>query len=65
MSAADKWVAGVGAATSIAAAFFWFWASIIPVPDNLDTFIRVLRRISLIKAIAGILRRFSCPLCSV
>jgi hypothetical protein len=53
MSAIDKWVAGLGAATSIAAAFFWFWASVIPVPDNLDTFIGVLRRISRINAFAA------------
>ena len=53
MSAADKWVTAVGAVTSIAAAFFWFWASVIPMPDNLDTFMGVLRRISLINAIAA------------
>jgi hypothetical protein len=52
MSPADKWVAAVGFLSSIGAAVFWLWASVIPVPNNQDTFIAVLQRISGISAIA-------------
>ena len=53
MTAAGKWVAGVGALSSLGAAGFWFWASVITVPDNMDTFITALQRISRINAIAA------------
>jgi len=53
MSPADKWVAAVGFLSSIGAAIFWLWASVIPVPNNQDTFISVLQRISGINAIAA------------
>jgi hypothetical protein len=33
------------AIATLAAAVFWGWASIITVPDNVDTFISVLPRI--------------------
>jgi hypothetical protein len=52
MSPADKWVAAVGFLSSIGAAIFWLWASVIPVPNNQDTFSAVLQRISGINAIA-------------
>jgi hypothetical protein len=53
MSPADKWVAAVGFLSSIGAAIFWLWASVIPVPNNQDTFIAVLLRTSGINAIAA------------
>jgi hypothetical protein len=53
MSTPDKWVAGVGALSSLGAAGFWLWASVIPVPDNMDTFVTALQRISRINAIAA------------
>jgi hypothetical protein len=53
MNTADKWVTAVGAASSIGAAGFWLWASLIPVPDNQDTFISVLQKTSGINAIAA------------
>jgi hypothetical protein len=55
MSPADKWVAAVGFLSSIGAAIFWLWASVIPVPNNnQDTSIAVLQRISGINAIAAV-----------
>ena len=53
MTFTDKWMASIGAASSLGAAGF-FWASVIPVPDNLDTFITALQWISRINAIAAI-----------
>jgi hypothetical protein len=53
MSPADKWVAAVGFLSTIGAAIFWLWASVIPVSNNQDTFIAVLQRISGINAIAA------------
>jgi hypothetical protein len=49
----DKWAAAVGALSSMGAAGFWLWASLIRVPNNQDTFIVVLQRISGINAIAA------------
>lgn len=46
-------IGGVGAVAAIAAAGFWFWASVLPVPDNLDTFIPELQRISRISALGA------------
>jgi hypothetical protein len=54
MSIGDKWVAAAGATSAIGAAGFWLWASLIPVPDNQDTFIEALQWISRINAIAAI-----------
>ena len=51
MSPADKWVAALGFLSSIGAAIFWLWASVIPVPNNQDA--NVLQRISGINAIAA------------
>jgi hypothetical protein len=50
MSTADKWVSAIGVLSSIGAAGFWLWASLIPVPDNQDTFIAALQLVSGIKA---------------
>jgi hypothetical protein len=54
MSAAAKFVAAVGVLSSIAAAGFWLWASLLPMPTNQDTFIEALQFISRINAIAAI-----------
>jgi hypothetical protein len=54
MSTADKYVAVAGALSSLGAAGFWLWASVIPVPNNMDTFITALQRISHINALAAI-----------
>lgn len=43
----------IGAFAAVAAAVFWAWASIIKVPDNIDTFIRVLQRIGRLNAYAA------------
>ena len=40
----------LGVLSTFAAGAFWLWASLIPVPDNLDTFIGDLQRISQINA---------------
>jgi hypothetical protein len=53
MSTADKLVAGMGAVSSIGAAGFWLWASLMPIPDNQDTFIAALQRASGLNAIAA------------
>jgi hypothetical protein len=53
MSAAEKWAAGLGAVSSLGAAGFWLRASLIPVPDNQDTFIAALQRASRVNAIAA------------
>ena len=41
----DYAVAVVGVIASLTAAVLWFWGSLIPVPDNVDTFIAELQRI--------------------
>jgi hypothetical protein len=43
-------VGGVGVIASIFAATFWFWASVLKVPDNIDTFIPALQEISQVNA---------------
>jgi len=53
MSTAEKLVAGVGAVSSIGAAGFWLWASLIRVPNNQDAFIAALQRASCLNAIAA------------
>jgi hypothetical protein len=42
----STFVAVVGAAASLIAAALWFYASWLEVPDNIDTFIGELKRIS-------------------
>jgi len=54
MSTHAKFVAAVGVLSSIAAAGFWLWASLLPMPNNQDTFIEALQFISRINAIAAI-----------
>ena len=43
-------ISGFGAVAALFAAGCWFRASILEVPDNIDTFIGELKRISRIKA---------------
>jgi hypothetical protein len=54
MSSTDRWIAAVGAVSSLGAAGFWLWASLLPVPNNQDTFIEALQLSSRINAIAAI-----------
>lgn len=53
MTTVDKYVAAVGALASLAAGGLWLWASLLPVPDNLDTFIAKLQLISRANAFAA------------
>ncbi len=39
-------IAGIGTVAALVAAVFWFRSSMITVPDNMDTFIDELQRIS-------------------
>lgn len=43
-------VAGLGAVAGVLAAALWLWASLVPVPDNIDTFIGALQRASRLNA---------------
>ena len=43
-------VSGLGVVASVLAASLWLWASLIPVPDNIDTFIGALQRASRLNA---------------
>ena len=43
-------VAGAGAVAGILAAGWWLWASLVPVPDNIDTFIGALQWASRLNA---------------
>ena len=54
MSTPAKFVAAVGVLSSIAAAGFWLWASLLSMPNNQDTFIEALQFASRINAIAAI-----------
>ncbi|MEE8284089.1 MAG: hypothetical protein V3R63_03785 [Alphaproteobacteria bacterium] len=47
-------ISGLGAAAALLASGFWFRASILEVPDNIDTFIGALQRISRINACGGL-----------
>lgn len=44
----------LGAGFAIAAALFWFWASITPVPNSIDTFLDAIRKQSRINAAGAI-----------
>lgn len=46
----DSIVAGLGAVAGVLAASLWLWASLVPVPDNIDTFIDALQRASRLNA---------------
>ena len=43
-------VAGLGVVASVVAASLWLWASLVPVPDDIDTFIGALQRASRLNA---------------
>jgi len=47
------WTGSIGAFAALVAAGFWLWASLIKVPDNLDTFISVLQKIGRLNAYAA------------
>ncbi len=51
-------ISGFGAVAALFAAGFWFRASILEVPDNIDTFLGKLQRISRINACGGCPRRW-------
>jgi hypothetical protein len=51
---ADTVVATVGVLSSMGAAVFWLWASLISVPDNQDTFIAALKYSARINALAAV-----------
>ena len=42
----DIFVSGIGALAALVAAGFWISASLVNVPDNIDTFIAALQRAS-------------------
>ena len=46
METLDTVIKGFAVLAAIAAAGCWLYASLIPVPDNIDTFIAELQRIS-------------------
>ena len=46
----NKVVSGTGTLASLFAAVFWLWASLVPVPDNMDTFIDALQQIAQLNA---------------
>jgi hypothetical protein len=50
---ADNIIGGIGALSFVAAAVLWLWASLIKVPDNIDTFVSELQRISRVNAWAA------------
>ena len=50
MTFTDKWMATIGTASSLGAAGFWLFASVIPVRDDLVTFITALQRTSRVRA---------------
>ncbi len=43
-------VSGLGVVASVMAASLWLGASLVPVPDNIDTFIGALQRASRLNA---------------
>jgi hypothetical protein len=45
-----KLIAGLGVVSSLVAAGFWLFASLLEVPDNIDTFISSLQWISKLNA---------------
>ena len=46
-------IAGIGTVAALVAALFWFWSSMITVPDNINTFIGKLQKISRLSAYAA------------
>ena len=43
-------IGGIGVIATALAAALWFWASLLEVPDNIDTFIGALQMISRVNA---------------
>ncbi|WP_413987936.1 hypothetical protein ACMDCR_18065 [Labrys okinawensis] len=64
MTTLDVCVAATGMLCSAGAAAFWLWASLINVPNNIDTFIGVLQRIGRLNAVAAAFG-FVAALCAV
>ena len=54
MTCLDTFIGTTGVFTSLAAAILWFLASLIKVPDNIDTFINVLQKIGRLNAYGAI-----------
>ena len=52
MTLLDKIVSSLGLPASLAAAVFWLWASLLKVPDDIDTFVE-LQRVGGLNAIAA------------
>lgn len=45
-----KVVRFVGIVAALLAAIFWFWASVVDVPEDLDTIVGALQRVSMLNA---------------
>lgn len=54
MTPVDKVIAIVGLVASLGAAGFWLWASIIEIPDNIDTIVGELQRVGRLNAWAAL-----------
>ena len=59
----DVVITGLGALFVLLASLFWLWASLVRVPDNIDTFIGVLQRVSRLNACAAF-AAFLAALCA-
>ena len=46
----DSIIAGLGAVAGVLAAALWLWASLVPIPANIDAFIGALQRASRLNA---------------
>ena len=47
-------VSSLGVVASVVAASSWLWASRVTVPDNIDTFIAALQRVSRLNAYGAV-----------
>jgi ethanolamine transporter EutH len=54
MTTINNVVALIGVIASLLAGGFWLWASIVDVPNNIDTIVGELQRISRINASAAV-----------
>jgi hypothetical protein len=43
----------VGILAALLAAVFWLWASLVDVPDDIDTIVSVLQRVSMLNALGA------------
>ncbi|MBX3504973.1 MAG: hypothetical protein KF895_05800 [Parvibaculum sp.] len=50
----EQAILALGILFSLLAAVFWFWASVLGIPDNIDTFIGALRRASRMNAFGAL-----------